>query len=156
MTFQIFDLFRLGVNAVVVDVTERFNAETLLLFPDKNKKTRHMKLYEQVNLKDSMPLVSSDTDVYSHECASSPHWCIDSVLKASDLHGLPYSCLATKVASNESKAARDYIFRSTSNFAVLETLPSRKKPQNRCFVQTERCASYSTVRNLDPKSNNAI
>ena len=73
-----------------------------------------------------------------------------------NLHSLPYSCLATKVASNESKAARDYIFRSTSNFAVLETLPSRKKPQNRCFVQTERCASYSTVRNLYPKSNNAI
>lgn len=95
MTFQVCDLFRVGVNAVVVDVTARFNAETLLLFPDKNKKTRHMKLYEQVNLKDSMPLVSSDTDVYSHECALSPDWCTVSALKASDLHGIPYCCLAT-------------------------------------------------------------
>ena len=40
--------------------------ETILFFPDRNCKIRQMKLYEQLNLKDSMPLVSLDTDVFEH------------------------------------------------------------------------------------------
>lgn len=58
---------RMGVSAVVVNVQARFSTETLMLFPDKNKKTRQMKLYELVNLRDSMPLVSTDTDIFRHE-----------------------------------------------------------------------------------------
>lgn len=56
---------------MIADVTTNYAVdETMMLFPDKNKKSRQMKLYEQLNLKDSMPLVSVDTEIFSHECAS--------------------------------------------------------------------------------------
>jgi hypothetical protein len=61
------------VSAVIADVTTNYAVdETMMLFPDKNKKSRQMRLYEQLNLKDSMPLVSVDTEIFSHECAD-PH-----------------------------------------------------------------------------------
>ena len=59
---------RTGVSAVIADVTTNYAVdETMMLFPDKNKKSRQMRLYEQLNLKDSMPLVSVDTEIFSHE-----------------------------------------------------------------------------------------
>jgi hypothetical protein len=62
---------RTGVSAVIADLTTNYAVdETMMLFPDKNKKSRQMRLYEQLNLKDSMPLVSADTEIFSHEYAS--------------------------------------------------------------------------------------
>jgi hypothetical protein len=59
------------VSAVIADLTTNYAVdETMMLFPDKNKKSRQMRLYEQLNLKDSMPLVGSETDIFSHECAA--------------------------------------------------------------------------------------
>lgn len=58
------------MSAVIADVTTNYAVdETMMLFPDKNKKSRQMRLYEQLNLKDSMPLVSVDTEIFSHEYA---------------------------------------------------------------------------------------
>lgn len=37
-----------------------------MFFSDRNCKQRQMKLYEQLNLKDSMPLVSQDSDAFSY------------------------------------------------------------------------------------------
>ena len=56
------------MSAVIADVTTNYAVdETMMLFPDKNKKSRQMRLYEQLNLKDSMPLVAVDTEIFSHE-----------------------------------------------------------------------------------------
>jgi hypothetical protein len=67
-------LCRTGVSAVIADLTTNYAMdETMMLFPDKNKKSRQMKLYEQLNLKDSMPLVGTETEIFSHECAAAFH-----------------------------------------------------------------------------------
>lgn len=81
------------MSAVIADVTTNYAVdETMMLFPDKNKKSRQMRLYEQLNLKDSMPLVSVDTEIFSHECALFPidmfdscdcHYQLTSMLRAS-------------------------------------------------------------------------
>lgn len=56
---------RKGINAVIADASTNYAVdETILFFPDRNCKIRQMKLYEQLNLKDSMPLVSLDTDPF--------------------------------------------------------------------------------------------
>lgn len=46
--------------------------ETMLFFPDKNSKVRQMKIYDQLNLKDSMPLVSFHSDPFEQTC--DPSW----------------------------------------------------------------------------------
>lgn len=60
---------RLGFTAVIANTTTVHGTEeTVMFFSDRNCKQRQMKLYEQLNLKDSMPLVSQDTDAFSHSC----------------------------------------------------------------------------------------
>lgn len=66
-------VYRTGISAVIANVRAINYAThehtTMMLFPDKQKRARQMRLYEKLNLKDSMPLVSADTDIFSHECA---------------------------------------------------------------------------------------
>ena len=51
---------------MIANVGNSFSEETMLLFPDKTKKARMMRLYKYVQLRDSMPQMISDSDVLTH------------------------------------------------------------------------------------------
>lgn len=61
----------MGINAVIADVaTGCATGETALFFPNSKFKARHMNMYQHLSLRDSMPLVTMDTDEYDHTCAT--------------------------------------------------------------------------------------
>lgn len=59
------------MDAVVANVeVQQYAEETVLFFPDKNKKRRQLKLHEQAHLRDVMPMIAAHNDTFSHECDS--------------------------------------------------------------------------------------
>jgi hypothetical protein len=75
MTFQcsmpanVGTAYRLGVSTVVADVTMGFgHEETVVVYPEPAKCSRHLRLYSMHNLKDLMPAITSQTDGMQLEC----------------------------------------------------------------------------------------
>ena len=56
----------MGINSVIADVnTTCAMGETAMFFPNGRLKDRHMNMYQLLSLRDSMPLVTMDTDGYT-------------------------------------------------------------------------------------------
>lgn len=92
----------MGINAVIADVvTGCATGETALFFPNSKFKARHMNMYQHLSLRDSMPLVTMDTDEYDHTCAT-VHTDISQILR---------TC-----ASINAVSASDYVVNSVPSF----------------------------------------
>jgi hypothetical protein len=76
--------YRKGVSAVVANVGADFGPrETMVVFTVPDKKARHMQMYENVALRENMPLITSETaeHVYTYvplvgEFGRAAHACV--------------------------------------------------------------------------------